>query len=133
MPAVVYFDFMYFEPALAAFKARAYALSPRIAPTTASVTCRVVAFPPRSGVCSDRSAVTFFYRPHELLGGGLLPEVLQHHGGRPEGADRVGDALAGYVESRTVDRLEHRWEFALRIEVGGRRNAKRAGERGGEI
>jgi hypothetical protein len=35
-----------------------YALSPAIAATTASVTCRVVAVPPRSGVCSAGSAVT---------------------------------------------------------------------------
>ena len=75
-----------------------YALSPLIARTTASVTCSVVALPPRSGVCSEGSAVTFSIAPHEPVGGGFLPKVFQHHGGGPKGADRVGDALAGDVE-----------------------------------
>ena len=32
-----------------------------------------------------------------------------------------------------MDRLEHRGEFALRVEIGGRRDPERARERGGEI
>ena len=74
---------------------------------TASVTCRVVALPPRSGVCSGVGGHALD-RPHQPLGRGRLAQMLQHHRAGPEGADRVGDALAGDVEGRAVDRLEHR-------------------------
>src|SRR5262245_50084370 len=46
-------------------------------------------------------------RAHEPRGGGVLAEMVEHHDARPEGADRIGDALARDVEARAVDRLEH--------------------------
>ena len=45
----------------------------------ASVTCRVVALPPRSGVCSDGSAVTFSIARMSRSAAGRLAEMLQHH------------------------------------------------------
>ncbi len=68
-------------------------------------------------------------RPHQAGRGGLLAQMLQHHHPRPEGADRVGNALAHDVEGRAMDRLEHRGKLALRIEVRGGGDAERAGER----
>ncbi|MNO76267.1 hypothetical protein D3C76_673380 [compost metagenome] len=70
---------------------------------------------------------------HQLHGRGGLAEVLKHHRRRPEGRDRVGDTFAGDVEGRTVDRFEHRREFARRVEVGGRRNAQAAGQSRGQV
>src|SRR5918999_1943484 len=46
-------------------------------------------------------------RPHETGRGAPLAEMIEHHGGRPEGAERIGDALADDVEGGAVDRLEH--------------------------
>ena len=65
--------------------------------------------------------------------GGLLAQMLEHHCPGPEGGDRVGDALAGDVERRAVDRLEHRGRGALGVEVGGGCDPKRARQCGGEI
>ncbi len=59
--------------------------------------------------------------------------MFEHHDRRPEGADRIGHALAHDVECRTVDRLEHRRKRPLRIEIGRWRDAERARERCGEI
>src|SRR4029450_9850984 len=70
---------------------------------------------------------------HEAGGGGGLAQVVEHHGTRPEGADGVGDALAHDVEGRAVDGLEHRGKLALGVEIGGGRNAERAGQGGGEV
>src|SRR4029077_14231607 len=46
-------------------------------------------------------------RLHQALRGGWLPEMLQHHHGRPERADRIGDALADDIEGRAMNGLEH--------------------------
>ena len=100
---------------------------------TARVTSAVVAVPPRSGVCSDGSAVTRSIAFIRRAAAACLAQMLQHHHRGPERADRIGDALAGDVEGRAVDRLEHRRVAPLRIEIGGRRDAERAGERRGEI
>src|SRR4051812_27548149 len=70
---------------------------------------------------------------HEARRGLRLPEMLEHHRRRPERRDRIGDALAGDVERRSVDRLEHRGEFAFRIQVRGGRDAERAGERRSQV
>ena len=60
-------------------------------------------------------------------------QVLQHHHAAPEGADRVGQALAHDVEGRAVDRLEHRRVAALGVDVAGGRDAQAAGQRGGQV
>ena len=44
----------------------------------------------------------------------VVAEVRQHQRAGPDRADRVGDALAGDVGRRAVDRLEHRRETAAR-------------------
>jgi hypothetical protein len=45
---------------------------------------------------------------HQPLRRGLeLAQVLEQHHAAPEGAHRVGQALAHDVEGRAVDRLEH--------------------------
>ena len=62
-----------------------------------------------------------------------LAEMLQHHRGRPDLPDRVGDALAGDVRGRAVHRLEQRREVALRVDVAGRRDADGAGAGGPEV
>ena len=54
-----------------------------------------------------------------------LAEVVEHQRAGPDRADRVGDALAGDVGRRAVDRLEHRRVLARRVEV-----ARRAPRRG---
>ena len=45
----------------------------------------------------------------------------------------AGKSLATDVEGCAVNGFEHRRETALRIEVGGRRDAQAAGEGGGEV
>ena len=59
--------------------------------------------------------------------------MANHHGARPDLADRIGDALARDVRGRTMDRLEHRGILALRVDVARRRHADRAGERRAEV
>src|SRR5438128_1634261 len=59
--------------------------------------------------------------------------VLEHHRGRPDLADRVRDALAVDVGRRAVDGLEQRGKHALRVDVGGWRDADGAGAGGAEI
>src|ERR1700722_13636223 len=61
-----------------------------------------------------------FDRPHQAIRRGLFAEMFKHHRAGPERADWIGDSLADDVESRAVNRLEHRREAALRIEIGGR-------------
>jgi tryptophan 2,3-dioxygenase len=70
---------------------------------------------------------------HHLLGGLELAQVLQQHHHRPEGAHRVGQALAHDVEGRAVDRLEHRRVAALGVDVAGGRDAQAAGQRRGQV
>jgi tartrate dehydrogenase/decarboxylase / D-malate dehydrogenase len=77
----------------------------------------------RGGVC--RHALDGAHQP---FGRARLAEMVEHHHAGPEGADRVGDALADDIEGRAMDRLEHRREFALRVEVCGRCDAKRSRE-----
>src|SRR5438067_7531940 len=74
-----------------------------------------------------------FDRLHDARRRARLAEMLEHERAGPERRDRVGDAFAGDVERRAVDRLEHRRELALRIEIRGRRNAERAGQGGGQV
>ena len=54
-------------------------LSPRSASHTASVTCCVVALPPRSGVCRLGIGGDALDRPHQPGGRVLLAQVLEHH------------------------------------------------------
>ena len=49
--------------------------------------------------------------------------MLEHHRGRPDLTDGVGDALAVDVRRRAVHRLEQGGEAPFRIEVGRRRDA----------
>ena len=56
-----------------------------------------------------------------------MTEVLEHHGARPDLADRVGDPLAGDVGGAAVHRLEHRGEGALGVDVAAGRDGDRAG------
>src|SRR4029077_18102106 len=66
-------------------------------------------------------------------GGFRLAEMIEHHRGRPDLPDRVGDALTGDVRRRAVHRLEHGRVFALRIDVAAGRNADRAGAGRAEV
>src|SRR4051812_19311781 len=75
----------------------------------------------------------FLDRLHQARGRFLLAQVLQQHDAAPEGAHRIGQALAHDVEGGTVDRLEHAGVAALGIDVARRRDAKAAGERGGQV
>ena len=70
---------------------------------------------------------------HQHCGRLVLAQMFQHHHARPEGADRVGEALAHDVEGRAVDRFEHRWVAAFGIDIAGGRDAETAGQGGGEI
>src|SRR6185503_3805325 len=72
-------------------------------------------------------------RPYD--GGARLrmAEVLQHHGRRPDGADRVGDALAVDVGRRAVHGLEERRKGAFGVDVSGRRDGDGAGAGGPEV
>ena len=104
-----------------------------IASTTASVTSFVVAVAADVRRQDAVAPVTCLHRRISRVGGLGLAEMLEHLRGGPERGDRVGDALAGDVEGRAVDRLEHRREAALGIDIGGRRDAEAAGQRAGEI
>src|ERR1700678_114181 len=57
---------------------------------------------------------------------GLLPEMIQHHGARPDLPNGVRDALTGDVGRGPVHRLEQRWKIAFRVDVARRRNANGA-------
>ncbi|MNS96901.1 hypothetical protein D3C72_1312190 [compost metagenome] len=70
---------------------------------------------------------------HHALGGGVFAQVFEQHHHGPEGAHRVGEALAHDVEGGTVDRLEHRRVAAFRVDIAGGRDAEAAGQRGGEV
>ena len=59
--------------------------------------------------------------------------MIQHLYRRPEGADGIGDAFADDVEGRAMDRLEHRREAPLGVDVRGGRDANRASQCGGKI
>ena len=72
-------------------------------------------------------------RAHDRGGGVRLAEMLEHHRRRPDLADRVGDALAGDVGRRAVDRLEQRRDRAIGVDVAARRDADRAGAGRAEI
>ncbi len=89
--------------------------------------------PPEVGRVQGGIGGDAFDRAHQAVGGALFAEMGEHQRAGPEAADRIGDPLAGDVEGRAVDRLEHRGKRPLGIEVGGRGDAERAGERGGEI
>src|SRR5215472_14897155 len=110
-------------------RALPYSLACHRASHTASATRFVVALPPRSGVCSEGSAVTCSTAFISRSAAGLLAQMLQHHRGGPEGSDWVGDTLAGDVEGRAMDGLEHLGRIALRVDVSGRRDAERARQR----
>src|SRR5882724_9440559 len=56
-------------------------------------------------------------RAHDGLARVLVAEVLEHHRAGPDLSDGIGDVLAGDVGRRAVDRLEHRGELALGIDV----------------
>ena len=57
-----------------------------------------------------------------------MPKMIQHQRAGPDGADGIGDAPAGNVRRRSVDRLEHRRVAPRRIDVRARRDAKTAGD-----
>ncbi len=59
--------------------------------------------------------------------------MIEHLRRGPEAGDGIGDALAGDVERRAMDRFEHRREAPLRIDVGRRRDAEAAGQRTGKV
>ena len=69
---------------------------------------------------------------HQALRGGVLAQVLEQHHAAPEGAHRVGQALAHDVEGRAVDGLEHAGVAALGVDVAGGRDAQAAGQRRGD-
>src|SRR5690606_26545736 len=50
-------------------------------------------------------------------GGGVVPQMLKHEGGRPDLADGVGDLATGNIGRRAVDGLEHGGRGALGIDV----------------
>ena len=84
--------------------------------------------------CGWRGSAATPRTPSISRGGRLgVTEVVEHHHRRPHGADRVGDPLSGDVGRRAVHRLEHRRVLAGRVEVGRRRDADAAGDRGGEV
>src|SRR5882724_8074179 len=56
-------------------------------------------------------------RPLDGSGSSTLAKMLEHHGSRPDLADRVGDAAAGNVGCRAMHRLEHRGVFARGVDV----------------
>ena len=62
-----------------------------------------------------------------------LPEVIEHQRAGPDRGDRIGDALAGDVGRRAVDRLEHRRVRPLRVDVGAGRDAEAARDRRAEV
>lgn len=70
---------------------------------------------------------------HQLGRRLFLAEPGQHFGGCPEGRYGVGDALAGNVKGRAVDRLEHGGVLTGWVQVAGWGDADRAGEGGGQI
>src|SRR5882762_11730798 len=62
-------------------------------------------------------------RAHDGLARVLVSEVLEHHRARPDLSDGIRDVLARDVRRRAVHRLEHRREFAFRIDVARGRDA----------
>src|SRR5215207_10933875 len=62
-----------------------------------------------------------------------VPEMLEHHGAGPDLAYRVRDAPAGDVGGRAVHGLEHGWELALRVEVGGGCDPDAPRDRGSQV
>src|SRR5690242_21710098 len=56
-------------------------------------------------------------RAHHGVARVLVTEVLEHHGTRPNLADRVRDLLPVDVRGAPVDGLEARRELALGVEV----------------
>ncbi len=100
---------------------------------TACVTSAVVALAAQVAGVQRRIGGDLLDGLHDTLRGLELAQVLQQHHDRPEGADRVGQALAHDVEGRAVDRLEHRRIAVLGIDVAGRRDAQAAGQRRGQI
>ena len=73
------------------------------------------------------------HRGQHRVGRVLLAQVLEHLGARPDRPQRVGHPLARDVGRRAVHRLEHRRVLALGVQVGRRRDADRAGDRGGQV
>jgi hypothetical protein len=63
----------------------------------------------------------------------VLSKMLQHLAGGPEGGDRIGNPLAGDIEGRSMDRLEHRRETPLRVDIGRWRDTKAARQRAGKV
>src|SRR5690606_7428586 len=61
------------------------------------------------------------------------PEVIEQEGDRPDGRGRIGFLLARDVGRRTVHGLEHRGEFARRVQVPRGGEADAAGDRSGEV
>ena len=59
--------------------------------------------------------------------------MFEHHRARPDLADRIGDVLAVDIGRAAVHRFETRGEFALGIQVAGRRDADRTGAGRAEI
>ncbi len=49
-----------------------------------------------------------------------MTQVLEHHRAAPDLPNRVSDAFSSDVGRRTMHRFEQTWEFALRVDVGGR-------------
>ena len=99
----------------------------------ASVTSRVPALPPRSGVRGPLVASTRSIAPTIRSWPARRAEMIEHQRPRPDRADRVGDPLAGDVGRRAVDRLEHRRVLAFRVDVAARRDAQAAGHGRAEI
>src|SRR3990167_9742785 len=66
-----------------------------------------------------RRCQNLFDRPHYRGGGIGLTQMLQHHRGGPDLANRVGYALPGNVRRRAVYRFEQRRVLALGIDEIG--------------
>ncbi len=78
-------------------------------------TSAVVALPPMSGVRgADGIGEHALDRADDGCRGVGVAQMLEHERPGPDLADRIGDALAGDVGRRAVDRLEQRRMTALR-------------------
>jgi hypothetical protein len=62
----------------------------------------------------------------DCVGRILMTQMLQHHCTRPDWRNGIGDILSENIACRPMDRLEHRREFSLVIEIGRGSNPNRS-------
>ncbi len=98
--------------------------------SNAAVNCAVVALPPRSPVRTWSAFSVWLIAVRSRAASLRQFAMIEHHRRREQQRGRIGDALAGDIGRRAVDRLE---DGGVRADVRPRRHAEAAHQAGDQV